>query len=144
MIDTRTAPYGAFALRAALGIMFIAHGLLKVVVFTPAGTAAYFASLGLPEVFAYLTIVAEIVGGIAILAGVFGRWVSLSLVPLLLGTIVFAHGDKGWLFSNEGGGWEYPAFLAAAALAHGLIGDGAFALQDRIARTFKIKALATA
>ena len=59
-------------------------------------------------------------------------------------TIVFAHGDKGWLFSNEGGGWEYPAFLAAAALAHGLIGDGAFALQDRLVRTFKIKALATA
>ena len=88
-------------------------------------------------------LIAEIGGGIAILAGVFGRWVSLSLVPLLLGTIVFAHGDKGWLFSNEGGGWEYPAFLAAAALAHGLIGDGAFALQDRLVRTFKIKALAT-
>ncbi len=144
MIDSRTAPYGAFALRAALGIMFIAHGLLKVIVFTPAGTAAYFASLGLPEIFAYLTIVAEIVGGAAILAGVFGRWVSLSLIPLLLGSLVFAHADKGWLFSNEGGGWEYPAFLAAAALAHGLIGDGAYALESKIVGLFKPKALATA
>ncbi len=144
MIDSRTAPYGAFALRAALGIMFIAHGLLKVIVFTPAGTAAYFASLGLPEILAYLTIVTEIVGGAAILAGVFGRWVSLSLIPLLLGSLVFAHADKGWLFSNEGGGWEYPAFLAAAALAHGLIGDGAYALQNRIVGLFKPKALATA
>ena len=111
---------------------------------TPAGTAAYFASLGLPEVLAYLTIVAEIVGGAAILAGVFGRWVSLSLIPLLLGSLVFAHADKGWLFSNEGGGWEYPAFLAAAALAHALIGDGAYALESKIVGLFKPKALATA
>lgn len=42
MIDTRTAPYAAFVMRLALGIMFMAHGLTKVFVFTPAGTAGFF------------------------------------------------------------------------------------------------------
>lgn len=46
MIDTRTAPYAALAMRLALGIMFIAHGLTKVFVFTPAGTAGFFESIG--------------------------------------------------------------------------------------------------
>ena len=33
------------------------------------------------------------------------------------------------LFANEGGGWEYPAFLIAASLALSLLGDGAYALK---------------
>jgi len=46
MIDTRTAAYGALALRVALGVLALAHGLLKLFVFTPAGTVGFFASLG--------------------------------------------------------------------------------------------------
>ena len=34
MIDSRTAPYGAFVLRVGLGTMFIAHALLKYYVFS--------------------------------------------------------------------------------------------------------------
>lgn len=41
-------PYGTLLLRLALGVMFLAHGLLKFLVFKPTGTAAYFRSLGLP------------------------------------------------------------------------------------------------
>ena len=63
MIDNNTAPYAALVLRIASGALFIAHGLLKVLVFTIPGTVGYFESLGLPGVFAYLTILAELVGG---------------------------------------------------------------------------------
>jgi hypothetical protein len=28
----------------------------------------------------------------------------------MLGTVVLVHGANGWLFTNKGGGWEYPAF----------------------------------
>ena len=38
---------------------------------------------------------------------------------VVLGTIVLAHGANGWLFTNPGGGWEYPAFLTLAALVVG-------------------------
>lgn len=128
MIDLKTAPYAALVLRLALGVMFIAHGLLKVLVFTPAGTVGYFESLGLPGLLAYVTIVAELGGGLTLLLGVASRWVALALIPLLAGTLL-AHGTHGWLFANPGGGWEYPVFLMAAAAAQALLGDGAYALR---------------
>ena len=126
------ADYAALILRLALGIMFLAHGLLKIFVFGIGGTVAYFESLGLPGFFAHLTILAEIGGGFLLIAGVLSRWVSLALVPILVGALVLAHWDKGWLFSNPGGGWEYPAFLIAAAVTQALLGNGAFALQSAV------------
>jgi len=129
MIDSNTAPYGAFVLRIALGAMFIAHALLKYFVFTLPGTAQFFGSLGLPEALAYLTFWAELVGGFLILLGVHARWVSLALVPVLLGA-TWAHAGNGWLFSAPNGGWEYPAFLTIAAIAQALLGDGAYALRS--------------
>ena len=129
MIDTRTAPFGALALRLALGIMFIAHASLKFFVFTPEGTAGFFESVGLPGVLGYLTIAAEFAAGAALISGVYTRLVSLAMVPVLAGTILFVHGANGWSFGNEGGGWEYSAFLIAASVAVALIGPGAFALS---------------
>ena len=129
MIDARTAPYAALLLRVALGTMFIAHALLKYYVFTLPGTAQFFQSLGLPGALAYLTFWAELAGGALILAGLHARWVAAALLPVLLGA-VWAHAGNGWLFSAANGGWEYPAFLAAAALVQVLLGDGRFALAN--------------
>jgi putative oxidoreductase len=42
---------------------------------------------------------------------------------------LFVHAPNGWVFNAPNGGWEYPACLAVVALAHILIGDGAFALK---------------
>ena len=46
MIESRTAPYAALLLRSSLGSLFLAHAALKLFVFTPAGTAQFFASVG--------------------------------------------------------------------------------------------------
>ena len=120
--------YGALILRLALGTMFVAHALLKYFVFTLPGTVAFFESLGLPGFFAHLTILAELVGGVLLILGIYARAVALVLVPVLLGA-TWAHIGNGWLFTNPKGGWEYPAFLTVAALVQALIGDGAFALK---------------
>lgn len=125
----RTQPYGALLLRASLGTMFIAHAALKYFVFTLPGTAQFFQSLGLPGALAYFTFAAELAGGVLILAGLYGRWVSAALIPILLGA-TWAHFGNGWVFTAPNGGWEYPAFLAAIAAAHALIGDGAYALGN--------------
>ena len=119
-------PYGALLLRVALGVLFIAHGLLKLLVHKPSGTAAYFRSLGLPGFVGYLTMAAEIGGGSFLVLGIATSLVALALVPLILGTIFMVHGSKGWLFTNEGGGWEFPAFWAVALVAQSLIGSGAY------------------
>lgn len=117
-------PYlAALVLRVALGLMYLSHGALKLFVFTPAGTAGYFASLGLPGFVGYFAILIEIGGGLLLLAGLQARWVALLLIPQLLGAIVLVHGAKGWMFTNEGGGWEYPAFLIATSLALFLLGQ---------------------
>lgn len=121
---------GAALLRLALGTMWITHALLKLLVFTLAGTAGFFESVGLPGVLAYPVVAAELAGGAAILLGWHGRWASLLLSPILLAA-AWVHLPNGWVFSNPKGGWEYPVFLLAASLAHALLGDGRFALGGR-------------
>jgi putative oxidoreductase len=120
--------YAAFALRVSSGALFIAHGLMKVFVFTIPGTVGYFESLGLPGFFAHLTILAEVVGGLALILGVGTRAVALALIPVLLGA-TWVHSGNGWTFSNEGGGWEFPLFWAIVQGAIAILGSGAFALK---------------
>jgi putative oxidoreductase len=139
MIDTRTAPYAAFALRVALGTMFIAHALLKYAVFTLPGTVQFFQSLGLPGPLAYVVFWAELIGGVLILAGIGSRWIAAALVPVLLGAL-WAHAGNGWLFTAKGGGWEYPAFMTVAAIAQALLGDGKFALSSLLGRAPQLRA----
>ncbi len=100
----------------------------KVLVFTLPGAAKFFDSVGLPGVLVYPVVAAEIAGGLAILAGFYGRQASLLLVPILL-VATWVHLPNGWVFTATNGGWEYPAFLAAASLVHWLVGDGAYAAR---------------
>lgn len=122
-IDRRTAPLAAVVLRSALGGMFIAHALLKSQVYTLAGTASFFDSVGFPGWSAYPVFAAELAGGTLLLLGFQARWVALALIPVLLGAMS-VHWGNGWLYTNTNGGWEYTAFLTAAALAQGLLGNG--------------------
>ncbi|MBI3546987.1 MAG: DoxX family protein [Gammaproteobacteria bacterium] len=130
MLNLQTAPYGAFILRVSLGIMFIAHALLKVLVFTLPGTVQFFQSTGLPGSLAYVVIAAELAGGVLLILGLYTRWVSLALIPILLGA-AWVHAPNGWVFNAANGGWEYPVFLAAAALVQSLLGAGAYAISSR-------------
>jgi len=129
MIDTRTAPYGLFLLRAALGLMWISHALLKYVVFTIPGFAGFLGSLGVPTFLAWPIFLIELGGGILILLGIHARQVAVLLIPVMAAAMS-VHLGNGWLFSAAGGGWEYPAFLIVASLVVALGGDGAFALRS--------------
>jgi putative oxidoreductase len=129
MVDHRTAPYAATLLRVSLGVMLLAHGLLlKVLTFGIPGTAGYFQSLGYPGFVAYLVILGEIGGGIALILGVWTRPIALLLLPILIGA-TFQHVGNGWLFSAKGGGWEFPAFWTLMLLVQALLGNGAYALS---------------
>jgi putative oxidoreductase len=129
MTDTAQTQYAAFILRVSLGAMTLAHGLLKVFVFTIPGTVGFFESLGYPGALAYAVIAAEILGGLALIAGLWTRYVALALVPVLIGATI-THAGNGWVFSNPNGGWEFPAFWTVALIVQALLGDGAFAARS--------------
>ena len=125
----RTKDYGIALLRISLGVMLIAHSVvLKYYTFTLAGTAGYFESIGLPGFLAYVVFGMEAVGGVLLVLGVRTREVAAALIPILVGAFWVRSGN-GWVFSNAGGGWEYPLYLIVLSGAQVLLGEGAFALS---------------
>ncbi len=132
----------ALLLRLSLGIMFLAHGLLKVLVFTMPGTVGFFESVGFPGFLAYLVTFAEIAGGLLLIAGIGTRAVAIALVPVLLGA-TYVHFGAGWVFSNENGGWEYPAFLVVATIVQALLGSGRYAVKLPLPKTNPEAAVST-
>lgn len=120
-----TNAHGIAVLRISLGAMWVAHAGLKALVFTLPGTAKFFESVGFAGWLAYPVFAAELVGGTAIIAGLYSRQVSLLLTPVLAGAI-WTHLPNGWVFTGAGGGWEYPVFLLMATIAHWLMDDGSF------------------
>ena len=103
----------------------MAHGWLKVSVFTVDGTVDYFASIGLPAIIAYLVIFGELVGGLALILGIQTRLASSLAAPIVFGAAVM-NGGNGWLHSASGGGWEYAASLTVIAVAIAIMGSGNF------------------
>ncbi|MEQ3694059.1 MAG: DoxX family protein [Thalassolituus sp.] len=121
-----------FISRSALGIVLVAHSLyLKLIVFTLAGTAQFFGSIGLPETLAYIVFSVEAVAGVALLLGFKTRLFSALVIPILLGA-TWAHSANGWLFTNAGGGWEYPLLLTIMAVAQLGMGDGKYAISTYV------------
>ena len=123
---------GTLVLRLALGGMFLDHGLLKFLTFSLAGTAAFFESLGFPGWTAYVVAPAEVLAGVALIAGFHSRKVAIASLPVLAGSLL-AHAGNGWLFSNANGGWEYPLYLMATAVVVALIGGGHIAITKPVA-----------
>lgn len=125
--SSRSAQLGITVVRVSLGIMWVAHSLLKLVVFTLPGTASYFESIGFPGWMAYVVFFAELAGGLALIAGIYARQVSLLLIPIML-VATWVHLPNGWVHTSAGGGWEYPLFLSVMSFALWLLGDGAYAV----------------
>ncbi|WP_444996365.1 DoxX family protein [Aliikangiella sp. IMCC44359] len=119
-----------FILRTSLAAVLLTHSVyLKMFVFTLAGNAQYFSSIGLPEILGYIVFVLEAISGFALLLGYKTRFFSAFIVPVLFGA-TWAHSANGWLFSNSGGGWEYPLLLSVMAIAQIGLGDGKYAISN--------------
>jgi putative oxidoreductase len=128
-MNTSTTNHGAFLTRITLGSILLAHGALKIFVFTIPGTVGFFESLGLPAIFAYLTIFGEICGGGVLILGIYPRIVALLSLPILVGAS-WVHMSNGWLFSNVGGGWEFPVLLIILAIVVAIQGSSSFSIKQ--------------
>ena len=133
-LDRTTAPYAALLLRLTLGVVFLVHGLFKLLVLTLPGTAAFFVEHGFPGWTAYPVFVAEVLGGAALIAGACTRVVAIALLPVVLGAFT-VHWPNGWYFGAPHGGWEYIAVLLVALLVQAGLGDGRFAITEAARRS---------
>lgn len=126
-LDIGLAPYGLFLLRIVLGFDWIVHAFLKT--YRGMNThEALLAANGITPLLAWPTFSLEVIGGVCIMLGLYARqWAAFLLIFLCV--VVWVKWPVGWLYSNKGGGFEYPLLWLFAQAAFVLVGDGAFALR---------------
>jgi putative oxidoreductase len=125
-VDVVLAPYAIFVMRLTLGVAWMAHALLK----TYRGmhtTEALFLKNGIPQILAWPVFTLELVGGACIIMGFYSRQWLLVLLPAIV-IVVWVKWPVGWVYSNPGGGYEFPLFWVFTQIAAIMLGDGKYAI----------------
>jgi putative oxidoreductase len=142
---------GLLALRLTLGVVFVAHGLHKLIgLFAGPGvgpgglepTAALYATLGLKPAFVLAVVGAllQLIGGACIGLGFFTRWAASAVVAYVLVGIWVEHRHWGFFLNwvIEPGirhGVEYSIVLAGGLTALIFVGSGDVSLDGLRARS---------
>lgn len=129
-LETGLERWGLVPLRVVVGVVFLMHGAQKLFVFGLAGTADIMAKLGIPvsPLAATIVIAAELLGGLAIITGIFTRWAGIVLTIEMLVAIPVAR-MKGGFFAPYG--FEFEFTLLGACLTFAALGSGGVSL-DRV------------
>ncbi|WP_264740801.1 DoxX family protein [Cytobacillus firmus] len=115
-------------LRIVLGISFFIHGLSKF----QGGienTVGWFSSIGLPGFLAYGVALIEVVGGIALVLGLFTRIVAIIFVLLMVGAVIKVKLAAGFLGNGQMAGYELDLAFLAMAVSIAITGSKAYALD---------------
>lgn len=121
--------WGLLVLRVVVGLVFFIHGWQKLFQFGFGGTAGFLDGLGipLPMVLGVVLTLAEFLGGLAMILGLYTRWVAIPLaIDNIVALFVF-HLPNGFFAANQG--IEFVLTLLAANVAFILIGSGAFSVD---------------
>ena len=84
-----------------------------------AGTVAFFAKAGLnpPEFWIYLAALVEVVAGVALVLGVCTRYAAVAAAGALAVAVYALQTVKGFGWTWNTGGYEYPVFWALVCIA---------------------------
>ncbi len=95
----------------------------------------YFTSSGMPAVVAFLVIMGESLGALALLVGLCGRFMAFGIAMIMLGAIFMVHFSNGffmnWFGTQKGEGYEYHLLALGLAFLIMINGSGKFSL-DRL------------
>ena len=118
--------------RVVFGWIMIMHGWPKWNAGVDRIGTAFANNYGLPRSFAYLAMFFEIVGGAALVVGLFTRFFAAGLAIELLIAMFAAHWAKG--FAVGGGGYEYVLFLGIVAFAIAIRGGGPYSVDAKLGK----------
>lgn len=122
---------GLLLVRIAIAASFIAHGWMKFQNID--GVVGFFGTLGLPAFVAYAVATIELVGGIAVLAGVFTRISGVLIAAVMVGALCTAKAGLPFL-NGQNGGTEYEWVLLLVALGIAFAGAGRYSLSSLFKR----------
>ena len=108
-----------WGIRASIGAIFIVHSLKK---FDPSWETWLVETAGLPPEMRLPIALAEFIGGILLIAGVFTRITSVIFSIIILGAIFIIRWENGFFISQ--GGWEWDLVMLAAVLSIIAVGPG--------------------
>lgn len=136
--------------RVTVALIILAHGVQKLFGWFGGygydGTMAYFTeSVGLPYMLGLAIIVAETFGMLALLSGLFTRFLSGSIILIMLGAVLTEHLANGfymnWSGTNAGEGFELHLLVIILATLNVLFGAGRYSLKEWITRKLRKKHL---
>jgi putative oxidoreductase len=124
--------WGITILRTVTGTIFLLSGVEKLFINSPEHTADIFIELGSPSPLALATggALVELLCGLALVVGLFTRWVCIPLGLLMLGDILLVHGSNGFFIYNEG--YEYALLRLTTTVVLIFTGPGKAALDTTL------------
>jgi len=139
--DTRPT-WSAMVLRLGLAGVILPHGFGKLLGwfggFGFSGTMGFFThKMHIPAPLAFLVIIGESLGSVALLLGFLTRFVAVSFVMIMLGAIFLVHIQNGffmnWYGTKAGEGYEYHLLVIAMSISLLLSGGGKASVDGVIA-----------
>ena len=113
---------GLMSIRLGLAAVFITHGAMKLADVT--ATMAMFESMSLPAWLGVAVGIVELLGGVAMLLGVYTKYAGYALAAVMVGAILAVKWKMGFL-----GGWEFDFMLFAASLGMAWVGAGIYSVK---------------
>lgn len=124
---------GLAILRAAVGIIMLAHGVNHIWRGGKIqGTAGWFASLGMKPgiLHAWLASLTELGAGTLLILGLLTPIAAAGVVGTMTVAFVTNHRGNGFFIFRPGEGWEYVGSLICSGLALGATGPGKWSLDN--------------